>query len=116
MISQRFDENTRYISIEDFLKIAKVKEKTIKKNQHKIPGLSYENGSYTILEGTRYICSLHRYKMKNAEEKRYILLKMISEYKYISHIELRLYPKQFRNMLAELLSAKLIRPNGMANK
>ena len=40
------------ITIEIFLKIASVKESTIKKNRDKIPGLTYTNGTYDILKGT----------------------------------------------------------------
>ena len=42
------------VSIEEFIKIANVKKETIKKNRNKIPGLTYENGEFDIVKGTRY--------------------------------------------------------------
>ena len=110
------DDKVPVINLEDFVKIAGVKKSTVIKNKDKIPGLYFENGEYIIIEGTRYICDLHRYKLNNSEKKRFVLLKTIGEYKYISHIELGLYMPQFEDMLRELLSAGLIRANNMANK
>lgn len=104
-----------YISIEEFVKMAGVQEATIRKRKSDIPGLKYEDGKYTILSGTRYPCDLHRYKLKNSADRRYVLLKMISEYKYISHVELRLYEKQFNDLLRELLQAGLIKENDLKN-
>ena len=104
------------ISIDEFVRIAGVKESTIRKNKDKIPGLSYNKGTYSIIDGTRYPCDLHRYKISNSADKRYLLLKAISEYKYISHLDLGLYHQQFVEMIRELLDAGLIRPNNMANR
>ena len=103
------------ISINEFSIISGVKESTIKRNKNKIPGLSYAEGEYQIIDGTRYPCDIHRYKIKDSADKRYLLLKTISEYKYISHLDLGLYQPQFIEMLKELLDAGLIRPNNMDN-
>ena len=103
------------ISIEEFVNIAGVKEATIRKKKNSIPGLKCENGKFTILSGTRYPCDVHRYKLNNSADRRYILLKMISEYKYISHIALRLYHEQFVDLLRELLEADLIKENHLSN-
>jgi hypothetical protein len=103
------------ISIDEFVRIAGVKESTIRKNKDKIPGLSYNKGTYSIIDGTRYPCDLHRYKISNSADKRYLLLKAISEYKYISHLDLGLYHPQFVEMIKELLDAGLIQPNNMDN-
>ena len=89
------------ISIDDFVRISGVKESTIRKNKDKIPGLSYDKGVYNIIDGTRYPCDLHRYKIKDSSDRRYLLLKAISEYKYISHLDLGLYHPQFVEMLRE---------------
>ena len=43
------------------------------------------------------------------------LLKAISKYQYISHKELRDEQKQVEDMLRDLLSAGLIRPNNLSN-
>ena len=104
-----------HITIEEFVNIAGVKESTIKKRKNSIPGLKYENDKFIILSGTRYPCDLHRDKLKNSDDRRYALLKMISEYKYISHNELRIYPEQFVELLRELLAAGLIKENHLSN-
>lgn len=103
------------IAIEEFVNIAGVKEATIMKKKNSIPGLKYQDGKFTILRGTRYPCDVHRYKLNDSADRRYILLKMISEYKYISHVELRLYHEQFVDLLRELLEAGLIRENHLSN-
>ena len=87
------EENT--ISICEFIAIAHVKESTIKKNAARIPGLEYSRGRFKILKGTRYPGDFHRYKLKDSAERRYVLLKAISEYKYINHQMLRLHKEQF---------------------
>ena len=104
-----------HITIEEFANIAGVKESTIKKRKNSIPGLKYENNEFIILSGTRYPCDLHRYKLKNSADRRYTLLKMISEYKYIFHNELRIYHEQFIELLRELLAAGLIKENHLSN-
>ena len=107
--------NDKTISIEDIEKIANVKIKTIKKNASKIPGLIIKGDSFEVLKGTRYPGDFHRYKMENSEEKRYVLLKAISEYKYIDHLKLHIYEEEFKDMLHELLDAELIRNNNLYN-
>ena len=74
----------KYISIAEFSSIAGVSEDTIKKKFKSIPGIVFEKGEYKVLIGTRYPCDIHRYKIKDSADKRYVLLKMISEYKYIT--------------------------------
>lgn len=107
------DENK--ISIDEFLNIAGVKLSTVKRNSGKIPGLKYENGEFNILKGTRYPGDFHRYKLTNSAERRYVLLKAISEYKYIDCSVLRIYQEQFVTLLEELLAAGLISENGLPN-
>lgn len=103
------------VSIEEFERIAGVKEATIRKNHDKIPGLTYRDGTYEILSGTRYLCDFSKYKMDDSEQKRYALLKVISRNKYVSNKDLNLYQEQFVTMLRELLDAGLIQPNGVEN-
>lgn len=105
----------QYITFDEFVSIAGVGEKTIKKRQKDIPGLVYEDNQFTVLSGTRYPCDLHRYKINNSADRRYVLLKTISEYKYISHVDLRVYHEQFVDLLRELLEAGLIRENHLSN-
>ena len=39
----------------------------------------YENDEFDILKGTRHPGEFHRYKMINSADRRYVLLKVISE-------------------------------------
>jgi hypothetical protein len=103
------------VSIGEFLNIAGVKLNTVKKNAEKIPGLKYENGDFDILSGTRYPGDFQRYKLENSADRRYVLLKAISEYKYIDSTKLKVYPEQFKSFLKELLDAGLISENGLSN-
>lgn len=105
----------KYISLEEFAYIAGVKESTVKRNRKDIPGVIYEKRKYKVLSGTRYPCDIHRYKITDSADRRYILLKMISEYKYVTHIDIQLYHEQFVEMLRELLSAGLIKANNLHN-
>ncbi|PID82185.1 MAG: hypothetical protein CSB16_02580 [Clostridiales bacterium] len=104
-----------YISIEEFTNMYNIKASTVKRRKDDIPGLKYENGEFYILEGTRYP-SRDNYKLENAADRRYVLLKAISEYRYIDHVKLKLYKQQFDDMLKELLSAGLIKENKLYNK
>ena len=88
---------------------------TIKKKRDSIPGVVCDEGEYKVLKGTRYPCDIHRYTIKDSADRRYILLKEISKYKYITSIDLQLYQEQFVEMLRELLSAGLIKENQMPN-
>ena len=102
------------MSIEDFLTIAGVKLETVKKHKDEIPGLTICEGEFLILEGTRYPC-FYRDKIKNTADRRYLLLRAISEYKYIDHLKLRVTHSQFKDLLKDLLDAGLIRENHLAN-
>ena len=104
-----------YISLEEFACIAGVSESTIKRNRENIPGVVYSKRKYKVLSGTRYPCDIHRYKIKDSADRRYVLLKMISEYRYITNLDLQLYHEQFVEMLRELLSAGLIKENSLPN-
>lgn len=103
------------ISIEEFIGIACVKLQTIKNNKDKIPGLTYKDGKFAILSGTRYPRTLSHYKLNSHAKKRYVLLKEISRYNYIDHKLLGVYQEQFETFLAELMAAGLIKENGLAN-
>lgn len=105
----------KYISLTEFASIVGVKEATIKRKFKSIPGVIFEKGEYKVLTGTRYPCDIHRYRIKDSADKRYVLLKMISEYKYITCNDIKLYSDQFIEMLRELLSAGLIKQNNLHN-
>lgn len=108
----------RYITFAEFVHNSGMKEATIKRRirQDGIAGITKTPEGYHVLSGTRYPCDIHRYKLKDSADRRYVLLKMISEYRYISHIDLRIEHAQFKTMLAELLAAELIQPNHLANE
>ena len=108
-------EVARYISMEEFAKKSGIKESTIKKRYKDIPGIAKEGSSFTILSGTRYPCDKRRIKPKDSGDRRYLLLRTISDYRYISHEHLMLEEKQFIDMLEEFLQAGLIKKNGLCN-
>lgn len=104
-----------HISLEEFAKKSAVAEATIKKRYKEIPGVTKNGSIYTVLSGTRYPCDKRRIKPKNSNDRRYLLLRTISEYRYISHEHLMLEKKQFDDMLKELLQARLIKKNDLCN-
>ena len=108
-------EVVRYISMEEFAKKVGVKEETVKKRYQEIPGITKEGNTFIILSGTRYPCDKRRIKPKDSGDRRYLLLRTISDYRYISHEHLMLEEKQFDDMLAEFLQARLIKKNGLCN-
>ena len=109
------NEVVRYISMEEFAKKVGVKEETVKKRYQEIPGITKEGNTFTILSGTRYPCDKRRIKPKDSGDRRYLLLRTISDYRYISHEHLMLEEKQFNDMLEEFLKAGLIKKNGLCN-
>ena len=109
------NEVVRYIGMEEFAKKVGVKEETVKKRYLEIPGITKEGNTFTILSGTRYPCDKRRIKLKDSSDRRYLLLRTISDYRYISHEHLMLEEKQFDDMLAEFLQARLIKKNGLCN-
>lgn len=110
------DKEKEYIEFDDFVNMAGLKKATIIKNYKKIPGIERTDKGYRVLSGTRYLFTdIHKYKMDDAYEKRYVLLRAISRYKYIGHKELRIEKKQFEQMLTDLISADLIKPNNLSN-
>ena len=110
------EKEITYISFDEFVNNSGVKESTIKRRYKLIPGITKSNAGFTVVSGTRYPCDLHRYGLKNSGEKRFALLKMISQYKYVTHKDLKIEYKQFQDMLRELLSAGLIQYNNLCVK
>ena len=109
------EKEITYISFDEFVNNSGVKESTIKRRYKLIPGIIKSDAGFTVVSGTRYPCDLHRYGLKNSGEKRFALLKMISQYKYVTHKDLKIEYKQFQDMLRELLSAGLIQYNNLCN-
>ena len=104
-----------YIEFDEFVNNSGFKESTIKRNYKRIPGLQKTKNGYRVVSGTRYPYNLGNTKIEDSASKRYVLLKAISNYKYISHKELRVEHHQFETMLRELLSSGLIQRNNLSN-
>ena len=110
------NKKKEYIEFEDFVSNTGLKKSTVERNYKKIPGIEKKNDKYIVLSGTRYWFSdLHKYKIDDSYQKRFVLLKAISKFRYISHKELRIEKPQFDKMLRDLLSAELIEPNNLSN-
>ncbi len=111
-------ENTydkEYISLHKFCKIAKKKEATIIKHYKEIPLIIKDKKEYKVLVGTRYPCKIKSYKIIDDMDRRYILLKSISDYKYIDCYMLGVYQNTFCNYLKDFISAGLIKENHNGN-
>jgi hypothetical protein len=105
-----------YITFEEFVNNAKVKTQTVIRRYKDIPGIEKTDKGFIVLSGTRYPCDKRVLKgAKTHEDKRYYLLKTISEYRYISEKELGLERVQFDKMLDELSKANLIEENNTKN-
>ena len=109
------EKKIKYIPFDDFVRNSGVKESTIKRKYKQIPGIIKIDKGFKVLSGTRYPCDLHRYSLKDSGERRYVLLKTISQYKYVTHRDLKVEYRQFQDMLKELLSAGLIQRNNLCN-
>ncbi len=108
-------EKIQYIEFEDFVRNSGVKESTIKRRYKQIPGITKTQKGFRVISGTRYPYNIGNTKLDSSEARRYVLLKAISKYQYISHKELRIEPPQFKAMLRDLLSAGLIQANNLSN-
>lgn len=108
-------KSAQYISFEEFVHNSGMKKRTVLKRYKDIPGITKKNDGFLVLSGTRYPCDLHRYGLKNSGEKRFALLKAISEYRYVCHMDLKVEQRQFQDMLRDLLSAGVIQLNNLDN-
>lgn len=109
-------DNINYISFEEFVRNSGVSERTVRKRYREIPGIELtDSGEFRILSGTRYPFNMRNYKLEDSADRRYILLKAISQYKYISCIDIRVEQAQFERTLYELLNAGLIQRNNLSN-
>ncbi len=108
----------KYISFDEFVANSGYKRDTVIKRckKNEIPGITQKGDEYLVLSGTRYPYNIRRNKLNNSAKRRYILLKAISEFKYISHLELKMEKRQFSNMINELLEYGFIRKNNLSNK
>lgn len=109
------NKDIEYIPFADFVNNTGRAESTIKKRYKAIPGIIKTKEGFRVISGTRYPCDFHRHKFKNSGDRRYALLKAISQYQYVTHKDLRIEQPQFEDMLRELLSAGLIKENNLFN-
>ena len=108
--------NVNYISFEEFVRNSGVSERTVRKRYREIPGIELtDSGELRILSGTRYPFNMRNCKLEDSADRRYVLLKAISQYKYISCNDIRVEQAQFKRMLYELLNAGLIQRNNLSN-
>ena len=93
-------DNVKYISFDEFVRNSGVSERTVRKRYREIPGIELTNsGEFRVLSGTRYPFNMRNCKLEDSADRRYILLKAISQYKYISCTDIRVEQPQFKRML-----------------
>lgn len=109
-------DNVKYISFDEFVRNSGVSERTVRKRYREIPGIELTNsGEFRVLSGARYPFNMRNCKLEDSADRRYILLKAISQYKYISCTDIRVEQPQFKRMLYELSKAGLIQRNNLSN-
>ena len=104
-----------YITLDDFVPIAHVKRETIIKRYKDIPGVEKMQDGFRVLKGTRYPFPSGRFNITNAEDRYYVLLRALDEYRYIDSAMLGIYEESFKQMLSKLLAAGLIENNTTGN-
>ena len=104
-----------YITIQDFANKCDLKENTIIKNIRKIPGAEPIVDGYRFLSGTRYPYNMRSTKLTDSSKRRYILLKAISESRYIDHSMLKMEEHDFIQLLQQLITAGWIEENNGCN-
>lgn len=104
-----------YIELDEFLRICNIKKPTFLRRYKDIPGVEEKDGSFKILEGTRFPYNMRGNKLQTTDEKRYVLLKAINENKYIDNVMLKVFQKEFENLIKDLCSIGFIETNGMDN-
>lgn len=109
-------DNEKYISFEEFVRNSGVSERTVRKRYREIPGIELtDSGEFRVLSGTRYPFNMRNCKLEDSADRRYILLKAISQYKYISYDKLKIQKEQFEQLIGDLLGIGLIRRNNLPN-
>lgn len=108
-------EGKKYLSLEEFAGISNISEKQIIKRRKEIPVIIKQDGQFLVLRGARYPMPINRYKVKDEYKRRFILLKAISQTKYIDNKMLGIYQEEFEQMLRDLLQSDLIYENNVGN-
>ena len=106
----------KYLSDAEFVKKNHgVTLSMVQKGWSKIPGAKAINGEIMIWPGSRYPFNMRGHKLDTAADRIYVLLKAISQFRYISHKELYLYESQFNDILQELFQKGYIELNHLGS-
>lgn len=108
-------DEAEYMTIEEFSEMVQKKPSTIKARWKDIPGVKKVNGSFVVMNGTRYPVK-NNFKARNSEERRYHLLRAIYENKYIDATTLGIYQNSFKLLLKDLIDGGYICENGSLNQ
>ena len=98
------------MTLSEFAHISNKKEKTIRKNKAKIPGVKEVDGELIFPAGTRYPYNLRGTRLDSTEKRIVTLLK-----EYIDHTMLRMEKVRFDSMTDELLREEYLMKNGTNN-
>ena len=104
-----------YISIENFANRYEIMPETVLKRHEEIPGLRKNGEVYEVIDSARYPVDKRWLKGKTSGEKRYELLKSISNYRYIDHNLLKVSKASFDLLIKQLRDVHLIEENGSGN-
>ena len=103
------------MTLSEFAHISNKKEKTIRKNKAKIPGVKEVDGELIFPAGTRYPYNLRGTRLDSTEKRIVTLLKATSREEYIDHTMLRMEKVRFDSMTDELLREEYLIKNGTNN-
>lgn len=96
------------VDVETFASRYGYSEKTIKKNIHRIEGAWKEGQDYCIPDSARYPYRMGHTSIQTREDKRYVVLRATSEYRYVDEKMLGLSKTSFRTIVDELTSQGLL--------
>ena len=103
------------MTIEELANQAGVKVRQVKKRYKEIPGVTKnEDGSFTILDGTRYPAR-KRIKIETMHQKLHAMLSAIDNYKYIDAQMLRISDNSLQLIINFALEKQWIQENGSEN-
>lgn len=103
------------MTLSEFAHISNKKEKTIRKNKAKIPGVEEVDGELIFPAGTRYPYNLRGTRLDSTKKRIVTLLKATSREEYIDHTMLRMEKVRFDSMTDELLREGYLKENGTNN-
>lgn len=103
---------SKLMTADDLSRYSSISKTTVIRNRAKIPGYQQNvSDDYLFDPGTRYPFWIGFHSLETTADRRYVLLKAISQYRYISYVELNLHQEQFFTMLEEYAQSGLIAQN-----